>query len=192
MSEPLTPPPPPPPGNPPPPSGNPPGYPPGNPPPTGTGGPGGPGGYGAPPPVGPGGARRLVEPYAITLLVLGVLGVIAALLGVVSNLFGFAGDWTDMADLSQLDPEMRRWVEMGSQGGGAVAVAWSFLGLAAYGFVIWAALRMRQLEGWTPAVIATVLVMVPFHCCCCLLGIPIGIWGLVVLLKPDVKASFVS
>jgi hypothetical protein len=150
------------------------------------------GGWGTPPPADPGAARRLVEPYAITLLILAVLGVLAALFSLMTSVFGIGSDWMELADFSELNPEARRWVEMATQGGNTFGIAWAFISLLAYGFVIWAALRMRQLEGWTLAVVASVLVMVPFECCCCLLGIPIGIWGLVVLLKPDVKAAFVS
>jgi hypothetical protein len=34
--------------------------------------------------------------------------------------------------------------------------------------------------------------MIPCISPCCLLGLPIGIWALVVLLKPEVKAAFTA
>jgi len=41
-------------------------------------------------------------------------------------------------------------------------------------------------------VVASILAMVPCISPCCLLGIPIGIWALVVLMKPEVQQAFVS
>ena len=40
------------------------------------------------------------------------------------------------------------------------------------------------------AKIAAILAMIPVTSCCFLLGIPVGIWSLVVLAKPEVKALF--
>ena len=37
---------------------------------------------------------------------------------------------------------------------------------------------------------ATIIAMVPCISPCCLVGLPIGIWALVVLMKPEVKAAF--
>ena len=37
---------------------------------------------------------------------------------------------------------------------------------------------------------ASVVAMLNFGNCCCLLGIPIGIWSLIILLQPDVTAAF--
>ena len=39
---------------------------------------------------------------------------------------------------------------------------------------------------------ATILAMIPCISPCCLLGLPVGIWSLVVLLDENVKASFRS
>lgn len=37
---------------------------------------------------------------------------------------------------------------------------------------------------------AAILAMIPCVSPCCLLGLPLGIWALIVLLKPEVKAAF--
>jgi hypothetical protein len=37
---------------------------------------------------------------------------------------------------------------------------------------------------------AAILSIVPLTSCCFLTGIPIGIWGLVILGKPEIKALF--
>jgi hypothetical protein len=46
---------------------------------------------------------------------------------------------------------------------------------------------------WTVSFIASILAMIPcFTSCCCLVGLPIGIYALVVLNKPEVKSAFTS
>jgi hypothetical protein len=37
---------------------------------------------------------------------------------------------------------------------------------------------------------ASIIAMIPCVSPCCLLGLPIGIWALVVLMKPEVKSAF--
>lgn len=39
-------------------------------------------------------------------------------------------------------------------------------------------------------VTASILAMINLVNCCCLLGLPFGIWALVVLLRPDVREAF--
>lgn len=50
-------------------------------------------------------------------------------------------------------------------------------------------LKMKKLQSYGLAMTSCVLAMVPLHCCC-LLGLPFGIWGLVALNKPEVKDAF--
>jgi hypothetical protein len=50
------------------------------------------------------------------------------------------------------------------------------------------AMVRRQFYGL--AIAGCVAAMINLSDGCCLLGLPVGIWALVVLLKPDVKASF--
>ena len=42
------------------------------------------------------------------------------------------------------------------------------------------------------AMTAAILAMVPGLSCCCIAGLPLGIWSLIVLNNPDVKSSFQS
>ncbi len=52
------------------------------------------------------------------------------------------------------------------------------------------ALKMKKLEGHGFAMAASILAMIPCVSPCCLLGLPIGIWSVVVLSKPEVKSAF--
>ena len=74
--------------------------------------------------------------------------------------------------------------------GGAVGMGSSFFGLVVAVFIIYAALKMKELKQWNLAVEASVLAMIPWISPCCIIGLPIGIWSLVVLMRPDVKAAY--
>jgi hypothetical protein len=57
-------------------------------------------------------------------------------------------------------------------------------------FIIYGALQMLGARKYSMAKLAAVLSLIPCTSICCVLGIPAGIWGLVVLKKPEVKAAF--
>lgn len=63
------------------------------------------------------------------------------------------------------------------------------LQLPLFGIILLGALKMRRLEAYGLAITASILAMLPCHPAF-LLGLPIGIWSLVVLLRPETKAAF--
>jgi hypothetical protein len=65
-----------------------------------------------------------------------------------------------------------------------VTIATAFLGVGIV--IIIGALRMKKLESFGFAITSSVLAIVTGE----LVGLPIGIWCLVVLTKPQVNASF--
>jgi len=136
----------------------------------------------APPPAGPGAAQQVQGP-ALGLLITAGIAILFSLLGLVLNLFGIG-----MSGLSNLgggagDQYARYFT-------GGLGIVSAIVCLAIFGFVAWAALQMKQLRGWTLAVVASVLALLPCFCPSCFVGIPVGIWSLVVLMKPEVKAAF--
>lgn len=145
--------------------------------------PGGPG-WGAPPPLPPsGGARQAVGTPALLLIITGAIGILGALFNLVTAFFGSdpAAAIAQNPDLEQL----RGVLEMMHRLGPVSAL----LNLAASGFVLFGGLRMRDLRGYGLAVAASIVAIIPCWACCCI-GIPAGIWSLVVLMRPEVKASF--
>lgn len=53
------------------------------------------------------------------------------------------------------------------------------------------ALRMKQLRSYNLAMAAAIISVIPCTTyVCCMLTMPLGIWALVVLMKPEVKAAF--
>jgi hypothetical protein len=72
----------------------------------------------------------------------------------------------------------------------SVATASTVLGIGAAVILILGGLKMMKLESFGLAVAAAVVAMIPCLSPCCCIGLPFGIWGLVVLLKDDVKSCF--
>lgn len=138
-----------------------------------------------PPPAGPPAASQVQGP-AIGLLITAVIGGIWALITIVANVLGMG---MGMMDVSQYGGGSE-WAEYAL--GGGFGIASSIIGLAVAGFIIWAALQMKALRQWMLAVVASILAMIPCISPCCIIGLPIGIWALVVLMKPEVKAAFSS
>ncbi|MBX3746951.1 MAG: DUF4339 domain-containing protein [Verrucomicrobiae bacterium] len=130
--------------------------------------------------------RAMVRGPATALLVTGILCVVLALIGLVANMFG-SGFQPSPEDVP---PEMRQMFEMLSQMQGPMAVVSSLIGLAISGLMIYAAQKMQALESFGLVVAAAVLGMVPCTSPCCCIGLPVGIWVLVVLFKPEVKSMF--
>lgn len=131
-------------------------------------------------------AREMVQGPATALLVTGILCVIFALMGLVGNFFG-AGF---RPPPGEIPPEMQPLIDMLNQMQGPMAVVSSLIGLAVSGLVIYAAQKLRALESFTLVVTGTILAMIPCTSPCCCIGLPVGIWVLVILFKPEVKSAF--
>lgn len=66
-------------------------------------------------------------------------------------------------------------------------------GLVASLVVVVGGVKLMNLSGTALPVAGSVLAMIPCTVgCCCLLGLPAGIWGLVVLSRPDVRAAIAA
>jgi len=69
-------------------------------------------------------------------------------------------------------------------------VVGAVIGLGVAAFLVWGALRMMRLESWGVALATCIVALVPFVSPCCLIGLPFGIWGLVVINDQAVKGAF--
>jgi hypothetical protein len=70
----------------------------------------------------------------------------------------------------------------------AVVLLIPLLAMALNGFIIYGALKVMRLERWGVGIVASVLAMIvaPAN----IIGLPIGVWALVVLNRPDVRGVF--
>ncbi len=127
-------------------------------------------------------AANVVSLPSTLLMVVAGIAACFAVLGIILNLLGVA-----IGGMSS---------EGGGEGAmammqGGIGILFNLVSIGICGFIIYGALQMKGLKNWTLALVANILAMIP--CCvgaCCLLGLPVGIWGVIVLIKPEIKAAF--
>ena len=134
------------------------------------------------PPSRSGSAKPKIMAPAIALLIISMIGLLASLFNVVFALVGepFAPD-----------PAAPDWVnEMQKNSvGGFAAGLQAFFALLNL-VIMFGAIQMLRLKSWGASLVASILAMINFGTCCCVLGIPVGIWSLVILLQNDVRKAF--
>ncbi len=153
---------------------------------------------GSPPDVSK--AQGMVAVPALLLIIFGFLGMLVefGFLGVVVAKPTMYADWLNgvvkgmppgkerdqaLNDLKKNEAKLRLDTPMNI--GGTV------LGILMNIAMIAGGLQMRSLNGYAVAMIGTVVSLIPIHGCCCF-SIPIGIWAIIVLLHPVVKAAFAA
>jgi hypothetical protein len=127
-------------------------------------------------------ALSAVKGPAIALVITASLGLAVYVLLILALLVGFN------RDLSNFSPQFQ---QLFMANHGKLAVLRALFALVINGVVLFGALKMMKLQGHSFAIITCILAMIPCSCCC-LLGLPFGIWGLVVLNKPEVKSQFTN
>jgi hypothetical protein len=128
-----------------------------------------------------GNSGQAVAGPAMGLIVVGVVGLVMSVAGLVINLTGAA------TNLPGMDPNAREFVRVFA---GTLGIISTIVSIILSGIILWGGAKMKQLENYALAITASVLAMIPCLSPCCLLGLPLGIWALVILLKPEVKAAF--
>jgi len=118
---------------------------------------------------------------ATALIVTGVLGLIVQLLGLVGNLIAAAAG-----------PHRRGVEPFPFQIEPGIAVVFGVISSALAIVIIVGAVKMKNLESYGMGMAASIIAMIPCISPCCLLGLPFGIWALVVLSDASVKAAFRS
>jgi predicted Zn finger-like uncharacterized protein len=125
-------------------------------------------------------AASMVAGPAISMMVAAGLSILISILDVFGRLLGL-GIYAAGQD--------RSGEAAGVAGNLAVGISGDILGIALAVLILVGALKMKSLSSYGLAMTACIVSMVPCHACCCL-GLPFGIWGLVVLNKPEVKDAF--
>jgi hypothetical protein len=126
-------------------------------------------------------AAELVKGPAIGLIVVAILGVLFAIISLIKNLL-MGGS---IPANSQI--QLPAWVNMLS---GTIGVVLSIIGILMCGVILLGGMKMKKLESYGLAMTVSIIAMIPCLSPCCLIGLPIGIWALVVLSKPEVKSAF--
>jgi hypothetical protein len=132
-------------------------------------------------------ALQAVKGPAIALKVTAIIGLVMVALGLVVNILSLAGVQFNFGMQQFSDPQFQKMI--GRLGGG-VGIFEDLIGGVVGVVVLMGAARMQNLQKHQLAFTASILAMVPCVSPCCLLGLPFGIWALVVLSKPEVKSQF--
>ena len=138
----------------------------------------------------PGDPRRLVTAPAIFLIVASVLDLAWSAFSLLAAILGSGAGFMHRGRLpfqGSGDPGMDRILEILL---GPVGMGLEVVGLLVSGLIIAGALRMMALRNYSLCLVVAILAIIPCTAPCCCLGIPAGIWALVVLLRSDVKAAF--
>jgi hypothetical protein len=130
-------------------------------------------------------ALSKVSAPAICLIVTGGLTVGISILGLIWGLLGMDNLSAHPFGANQ-SPEVERAMQNMR---GPIATSVRVLGLAIGGFIILGGIKMKKLESYGVCIAASIVAMLPCSLCC-IFGLPIGIWSLVVLNNTDVKNYF--
>ncbi|MCC6127076.1 MAG: zinc ribbon domain-containing protein [Pirellulales bacterium] len=129
-------------------------------------------------------AINRVSGPAVGLIVMGSLGL---LLQIVSLFFSLFLQFGAVGNNPNAQP-MPGFAQPDFGIGFAIVSHALGLGLSVLVFV--GGLKMKKLENYGLSMAASIVAVIPCFSPCCLVGIPIGIWALVVLNDPYVKSSF--
>lgn len=152
-----------------------------------------PGGGGWPgAPVDPQAVARQLKAPALLLIFFAVAGIVFAVSGLFLKQF-----WVDamIRGIEQMnlpiDANARAQLDAARNAGiGVMDVGQVIFGAAMNVVMLLGALKLMKVQSWGFSLAAAILVMLPCGSCCCCLGIPLGIWIIVLLNKPEVKAAF--
>ena len=125
-------------------------------------------------------ASKVAGP-AIGLIVVASLSLVLIVLNLIMTLSG--ANTLQMQNFGGQSAELVKFM----QGSGMIIGA--ILGFVIYGLILLGAIKMKKLESYRFAMTASILALLPCSACC-VVGLPFGIWALVVLNKPEVKAAF--
>lgn len=152
---------------------------------------------GAPPPLSPadGGreaALQQVKAPAVALKVTAILNILLAVWDLLEKFFlhpDLQQFNSAMQQLNnpQMEAFMQKLIQMSS---GPFGYVNGLFCLAISVLILMGASRMQSLRSYEFAFTAAILAMVPCLTPCCLIGLPFGIWAVVVLGKSGVKSHF--
>lgn len=129
------------------------------------------------------------KPAGICLIVFGSLMLLMAVVNVAMLALGPG------RQAQQLPPESPEWLKqaMRFQTDMPLAVQYGLaaLSMLVFAVVIFGGVKLLQLRARGLVMAAAILAMIPcFTSCCCILGLPLGIWVVVLINKPEVRSQF--
>ena len=108
-------------------------------------------------------------------------------LGLLLSGFNFAMSFGE-ADVDPAAPQMVQDMQHGAVGPVATGIQGGFVMLNL--FIMVCGFQMMKLQNWGLCVTGSVLAMLNIGSCCCVIGLPVGIWSMMVLMSPEVMTIF--
>jgi hypothetical protein len=134
----------------------------------------------------PGGAAQ--EAVNVPSLLLMVFGAIAVLLSI-ANMFTSNVNAEQMAELMS-NPDIPEGIKnFLTTLTGPVSKVMNLFSAGISFLMVFGAWQMRNLKSYPLAITACIVGMIPCQNCCCV-TLPVGIWALTVLMRPEVKSAF--
>jgi predicted PurR-regulated permease PerM len=146
-------------------------------------------------------AQAKVAGPAIGLIITGILSLLSVVIGLVQVFaVGLGAQFDEQRKKIDQDPNMpaQQKAQMKDfmntyERVLTVALPPVYLVASVVGVVtIIGGIKMRNLRGRGLAMTGSILSMIPCTSGCCIVGLPVGIWALVALSNPDVKAAFAA
>ena len=143
-------------------------------------------------------ALEAVKNPAICLILTGLLNIVLSLWGAVESVFFPVNIDQQLAAVPQFnDPEVQKFISDPQVNhfvhllySPAVLLTNDLFTLTMSVLVLLGALRMKALRNYEFSVIGALLALLPCVTSCCLIGLPFGIWAIIVLRRPGIKGQF--
>ena len=143
-------------------------------------------------------ALEAVKNPAICLILTGLLNIVLSLWGAVDSVFFPVNIDQQLAAVPQFnDPEVQKFLSDPQVNhfvhllySPAILLTNDLFTLAMSILVLVGSLRMKALRNYEFSMIAALLALLPCVTSCCLIGLPFGIWAIIVLRRPAVKSQF--
>ncbi len=136
-------------------------------------------------------AKGAVLGPAAALIILALIDGILAVLQLISGLVGGVAGWMGIGPAGiQFGPGELHMEEITEWMAGPVGLAGSVISLILSGVILVGGLRMLGLRNYGFCVVVSILAVIPCTTPCCCFGMAAGIWSLIVLFRPEVKAAF--
>ena len=143
-------------------------------------------------------ALEAVKNPAICLILTGLFNILLSLYGAFEAVFSPVDIDQQMAAVPQFnDPEVQKFLSdpqvhhfLHLLYSPAILLTNDLFTLAMSILVLVGALRMKALRSYEFSFIAALLALLPCVTSCCLIGLPFGIWAILVLRRPGIKGQF--
>jgi hypothetical protein len=131
--------------------------------------------------------KGMVSGPSIGLMITGGLSILVGLYNLAQGALGAA---VPAPPELQQDADAMKIFEIIRSLTGVTAIVFGLIQAAVGGLIIFGGIKMQSLESYGLAMTSSILSMIPCLSGCCLVGLPLGIWSIVVLSKPEVKSAF--